>query len=511
MPRPAPARATRARKPAGHDHASAWTPAPGEVGIRVRMYRVGFGDFFLVTLLDGGHPLHVVIDCGVFKGTSQTGDIGSLEAAVADMAQTTDGRLALIVMTHRHADHIAGFARCAATFRTLTVGGVWMPIWESEYDPVASRFQAELTRTAQGLRRHLAALGASASEEQRTARKYMENAVGELAAPGAAATGSNEAALELLKRGLAGVTPRYYTGGDAAELPPALVDAGLSAQILGPPPVTDLDLMKLMDLKKGVGQYLTEADEDAGPFEPFGPEWVVEDAATPDQTRRDRYHPESFREWIRDPRKSWGRVPREQARRARDRMERALRQSQPIASLIAAKQLNAFLNNQSLVVMFTFKGKKLLFAGDAQAGNWEHWLFGTSTPDRTGGGTLTSAARQILTSLDLYKVGHHGSANATPIAAAEALDAPGRKLVALCSTEAGVYGTEDPDDPTKGTEVPRGPLLAKLASESALVRSDQIAITVDGKRIPATSPAPLPGAPAGSRLSQGPLWVDCYL
>jgi hypothetical protein len=276
--------------------------------------------------------------------------------------------------------------------------------------------------------------------------------------------------------------------------------------------VTDVDLMKLMDLKKGVGQYLTEADEDTGPFELFGPEWVVADVpATPDKELREGYLPESFREWIRDPRKSWGRVTQEEARRARDNMERALRQSQPIASLIAAKQLNAFLNNQSLVVMFTLKGKKLLFVGDAQAGNWEHWLFDTHTPDRTASGTLTSAARQILTSLDLYKVGHHGSANSTPIAVAEALDAPGHKFVALCSTEAGVYGTEDPDDPTKGTEVPRGPLLAKLASESALVRSDQIAITVDGKPIQATSPAPLPGAPAGSRFAQGPLWVDCYL
>src|SRR6202161_3396933 len=107
--------------PASTGGNSVWTPVGSEAGIRVRMYRVGFGDFFLVTFLaDAGDPVHIIIDCGVFKGTSQTGDIGSIEAAVADMAQTTNGQVALIIVTHRHADHIAGFARCAPMFKTLT-------------------------------------------------------------------------------------------------------------------------------------------------------------------------------------------------------------------------------------------------------------------------------------------------------------------------------------------------------------------------------------------------------
>ena len=493
-----------------------WTPGASEVGIRVRMYRVGFGDFFLVTFLNDGQPVHVVIDCGVFKGTSQTGDIGSIQAAVADMLQTTGGQVALIVMTHRHADHIAGFARCSDTFKKLTVGGVWMPIWESEYDPSAMKFQAALTRTALGLRQHLTALGANASDEQNTARKYMENATGELAAVGAAAAGSNAVALDLLKHGFAGVTPGYYKGGDNAQLPQALVDAGLSAQILGPPPVTDVDLMKLMDLQKNVGQYLTdEGAEDTGLFEPFGSEWIVDPANAPERGHSECYAPESFREWVQVPRKSWERVANKEALAARRKMERELRgelqQLQPMAALTAAKQLNSFLNNQSLVVLFTFKGKKLLFVGDAQAGNWEHWLFDTDVPDKKASGTMGPAAQQILTSLDFYKVGHHGSGNATPKAAAEMMGTRGQKFAAMCSTEAAVYGTENPEDPTMGTEVPRSPLLAKLASESALVRSDQIAITVDGKQIPAQAPAALPAALPGSRFQQGPLWVDCYL
>jgi beta-lactamase superfamily II metal-dependent hydrolase len=488
-----------------------WTPTAGEVGIRVRMYRVGFGDFFLITLLNEGTPVHIVIDCGVFKGTSQTGDIGSIEAAVADMVQTTGGHVALVIMTHRHADHIAGFSRCADTFKKLTVGGVWMPIWESEYEPTALKFQAELTRTALGLQRHFAALGASASEEENTARKYMENAIGELGAAGAAAKGSNALALDLLKNGFRGVVPGYYKRGDKAQLPQALADVGLSAQILGPPPLADLDLMKLMDLQKNVGQYLKDVSvEDAEVWAPFGAEWEVDPAKAPEEGQGEFYHHESFREWVQ-PRKYWEPVTGEEALQARGKMERELRLSQPIATLTAAKQLDSFLNNQSLVVLFTFKGKKLLFVGDAQAGNWEHWLFDTDTPDQKASGAMGAVARQILTSLDFYKVGHHGSGNATPKAAAEMMGTPNHRFASMCSTEAGVYGTEDPDDPRKGTEVPRAPLLAKLASESAFVRSDQIAITVSGKQIPARAPAALPAPLPGSRFKQGPLWVDCYL
>jgi hypothetical protein len=476
------------------------------------MYRVGFGDFFLITCLNGGAPVHIIVDCGVFKGTSQTGDIGSIEAAVADMVQTTGGQVALIIMTHRHADHIAGFARYADTFKKLTVGGVWMPIWESEYEPTALAFQAQLTRTALGLQQHLAALGASASEAQNTARKYMENATGEFGVAGAAAKGSNAVALDLLKHGFSGVAPSYYKRGDTAQLPQALVNAGLSAQILGPPPVADMDLMKLMDLQKNVGQYLTgDGGEDGGAFAPFGPEWEVDPAKPPEKGQSEFYAHESFREWVQDPRKYFEPVTKEEALRACGKMERELQQSQPIASLTAAKQLNSFLNNQSLVVLFTFKGKKLLFVGDAQAGHWEHWLFDTDTPDKKASGAMGSVARQILTSLNFYKVGHHGSGNATPKVAAEMMGTQDRRFAAMCSTEAGVYGTEDPDDPTKGTEVPRGPLLEKLASESAFVRSDQIAITLAGKQIEARVPAALPAPLPGSRFKQGPLWVDCYL
>ncbi|HET7061109.1 MAG TPA: hypothetical protein VFI43_02910 [Nitrosospira sp.] len=492
-----------------------WKPAAREAGIRVRMYRVGFGDFFLVTFLDrNGKPLHVIVDCGVFRGKDQTGDLHSIEAAVSDMAQTTEGHVALVVITHRHADHIAGFARCEDAFRKLSVDAIWMPVWESEYEPVALKYQMELTRTALALEQHFAALGADATEADAVARAYMENAIGEVptGASAVAGKGTNAKALELLKHGFADTKPQYYKSGDKPELPQALVDAGLECEILGPPPVTALELMKLMNLQKNVGQYLAAVGQASGStddLKPFGSEWEIDPALEPEKSEREFYTPESFREW-NEERKSWGDITGEEATRARLKMEANLQQLQPAAALTAAKQLNTFLNNQSLVVLFKFKGKKLLFVGDAQAGNWEHWLFDTDVPDKKAGGELSTDARQILTSLDFYKVGHHGSGNATPKVAAETMGKQ-QKFISMCSTQADVYGNEDPDNPAKGTEVPRLPLLEKLASESALVRSDQISITVNEKEIEAKVAAPLPAPPPGSRLEKGTLWVDCYL
>src|SRR5215216_1303982 len=104
-------------------------PAKDGGGLRVRMYRVGFGDFFLVTVPTSAGDQYILIDCGVFKGTSGTGDIGSIVEAVEDMFQTTNGHLALVIMTHRHADHIAGFSK-AERFKDFTASMVWMPYWE---------------------------------------------------------------------------------------------------------------------------------------------------------------------------------------------------------------------------------------------------------------------------------------------------------------------------------------------------------------------------------------------
>ncbi len=132
--------ATRKTPSLRHDQTS------GE--LRVRMYRVGFGDFFLLTVPSESGPQQILIDCGVTQGRTGKGDIGTLKDAVADLVGETKGTLALIIVTHRHKDHIIGFSRCAEQFKSFNVKEIWMPFWETEYDPEVSAFQSGMTSLA---------------------------------------------------------------------------------------------------------------------------------------------------------------------------------------------------------------------------------------------------------------------------------------------------------------------------------------------------------------------------
>ena len=123
----------------------------GPAGIRVRMYRVGFGDFFLLSLRKEDRVEHVLIDCGVHaKPTNSIAD------AIDQLKLDTGGRIALIVMTHRHADHISDFASGSEAFATFTVGKVWMPWFEDRGNPRAVRFQANLEAIATKLQQSFA-------------------------------------------------------------------------------------------------------------------------------------------------------------------------------------------------------------------------------------------------------------------------------------------------------------------------------------------------------------------
>ncbi len=477
--------------------------AAAKAELRIRMYRVGFGDFFLVTVPTAAGPQHIVIDCGVTPGKTKKGDIGTIKDAVAHMAEVTGKELALIIVTHRHQDHIIGFSRSADVWKDFKVGAVWMSVWETEYDPnekkekkktLAAKFQEELTSFALGMQMRLAA--GSDSPDANEIMAMLENATGVdragLAAAGGAAAprrvgkggGTNAQSLTFLKTGL-GVEPEYYGKGDKPKVPKALKDAGLTAEILGPPPTDEIDFVKLMDLQKTTGQYLGENSDDAtgAVFDPFGEAWH---AKTSD------YKPGAFREWNRESKNN-----------PSGAMEAIIQSAQPSLLFTAAKTLDNFLNNQSLVVLFTFKGKKLLFAGDAQGGNWEYWMFGGTPTKAPSVDSIDKKSKVILEHLDFYKVGHHGSTNATPISAVESM---GGEFASMCSTQADSFGTVE-----NQSEVPRVPLLTALAKKSRIVRSDHFPVTTPGNEVPAIDGAPskLP-TPINGRFEKGPIYIDYF-
>lgn len=379
------------------------------------MYRVGFGDFFLVTVPTSGGPKHILIDCGVHAK-----DIGSIGAAVDQMAQETKSQLALVIMTHRHADHISGFAKCKDAFSKFKVDRVWMSWFENPNNAKAMAVQASIAAVANQLQHALAAREETESDHFRMAENIT----------GAAALGiANQAALDMLHNFPGSPPIDYYQAGDKPTLPPELAAAGLQAQILGPP--IDESLIRQMTNKNE--QYLAangHADGSADSMQPFAEGFRIDPA---------HYASAAF-ETV-----------------ARKEIEKRVAAVQPDLLAAQAEAANNFLNNQSLVVLFTFAGKSLLFVGDAQWGNWANFLFGGAA-----GKALTPESRALLGKLDFYKVGHHGSANATP---KDALAAMRDGCVAMCSTEPGAYNN-----------VPREPLIEALDEKTGhhLARSDQI-------------------------------------
>ena len=111
---------------------------------------------------------------------------------------------------------------------------------------------------------------------------------------------------------------------------------------------------------------------------------------------------------------------------------------------------------------------------------------------------------EILGHLDFYKMGHHGSTNATPVSAVAVM---GGNFPTMCSTQEDSFGSV-----ANASEVPRLPLLAALAQKSRIVRSDQIDVNMPGNKVPA-----IPGAsatlptPDRGRFEKGPIYLDYFL
>lgn len=106
---------------------------------------------------------------------------------------------------------------------------------------------------------------------------------------------------------------------------------------------------------------------------------------------------------------------------------------------------------------------RLLFPGDAQIENWEYAL--KVAPDK-------AENVRRLSRVDLYKVGHHGSRNATPRILFDLWSRPDtrdRPMVAMMSTKPGVHGR------SVSTAVPRKTLVAALDTRMTLLSTAELA------------------------------------
>jgi beta-lactamase superfamily II metal-dependent hydrolase len=416
--------------------------------MRVRMYRVGFGDCFLVSLPNGARSAeshsHILIDCGVHG----KGGIGTMASVVEQIAADTGKKLAVVIATHAHQDHISGFDVYGDKFCTFDIGEVWLPWTWDPKDKKAIKLQKNQAALADQLDQHFSALAATKARN-----------ISQAAADAVANLKGNARAIALLKCGF-GVTSniRYLRagdtlGGDEGPAKNALPVPGLNVQLLGPPE-SDEFLAQMNPPKDQHYLRLVEGTaEVANRIQPFPPR---------------------MRLAAGDPLLAHLQLSATDAKALQGLTAASLEE--------LAFALDKARNNESLVTLMVFRGQYLLFPGDAQYGNWRWWLENQAPDD-------------ILPRITFFKVAHHGSENATPVKALEAMSEG--EFAAMVSTQRTPFPT-----------IPRVPLMARLneKTKNRIVRSDWVAVADAPEPAPGTEPVQPKLMPKG--FVRGPLWID---
>lgn len=413
--------------------------------LRVRMYRVGFGDCFLLSLpvvKEGRQEhRHFVIDCGVHG----RGNIGTIEKAVDNIAEVTGKKLAAIIATHSHQDHISGFSE---KFCSFDIEEIWLPWCENQADELALQWQRKEAALVERLDRHFTAqarIGDAAANT--TMRKSALAAVANLV--------RNKKAMQFLRSGFGtGAKVRYLEAGETM-LSPA--DAlGLTVRVLGPP--RDEKFLAKMHPPDDQRYLQLDTSGAAGEMqnclEPFPSKWRVNAEEMPTFPLR-----------------------------LSETEEKTLQEQLNDSSLDSlAFSLDHVKNNTSLVTLFMFRGQYLLFPGDAEYGNWRYWLD-------------EEEAEEILARITFLKVGHHGSFNSTPRDALEKMSEGA--FAAMVSTQS------EPWD-----SIPRVPLMERLDEQTKqkIVRSDWIDLPNAPKPLADAMP-PMPPNLA-EEFKQGDFWYD---
>lgn len=450
-------------------------------GVRIRMYRPGLGDCFLLSFGDGHQARHVLIDCGVFVGTS--GEKAKLREIATDVVKSAgagsarhSGKMAAVVATHEHWDHVAGFFHAGDIFRELPPEQVWVAWTEDPEQTIAQEHKASHRQMAAAVQLAVERLAASPSVYDRE----CGTAIGEVLGFGgdqnasvlsAAFSKRSNQGMEFVTEGL-GVVPAYLKPGDVMDLD--WVPGGMRMYVLGPPMDRKALIQGRSPESEGFGG---DKNDDGAPSAWMaGVLGAANSGAAEDLEAFERLRPfdsaralpeeDIFREierkgvpeaelknaktdafnWVAKinlfadyAREDWRRIDGDWLHSA--------------ASL--ALQLDRSINNTSLVLAFELvkSGKILLFVGDAELENWKSWQ-DLEFEVREEGATRKVSAAELLERTVFYKVGHHGSGNATLRAALKHMTSP--ELVAAVPTD------EDFARDKKGWEMPAALLRPEL-------------------------------------------------
>jgi hypothetical protein len=493
--------------------------APDDCFVRVRMYRHGLGDCFLVSFRRPGEKkgdpsFHILIDCGIIPGNPNA--TVRIEQVVNDIKATTGGKIDILVATHEHADHVSGFNQAKDLFGEKGAQGafafdqVWLAWTENPKDSVGNSIRAErrqkvaaLWMGVQAMRQRLTALGADAeasADFQRAAEvlsffgidaKDAPPMSGGLGAAADALGGGPIAQAMKWVQARGAKDAKFWSPGNVFNLDG--VDE-TRVFVLGPPK----DLKQLHKALPSASQtktketYDDKADDanDAQAFglgmtgasrgfltsafgavamDPGSPVDLGTDRALPfDQKYQILWEKAKQIEFFQDhyfgsedsqTAQAWRRIDGEWA----------------AGSAAFAMQLDGDTNNTSLALAFELPGGHvLLFPGDAQVGNWESWHADSKGVARDfhdeAGNPVKVTTEGLLNRVVFYKVGHHGSHNATlRDQGLEMMTRPG--LTAAIPVDAYVAHVKK-----RWKKMPFNPLMDRLA---ALTKDNGLVVKVD--------------------------------
>ncbi len=406
------------------------TPRPKHV--RLRAYQVGFGDCLLLTVTYGSafdddrRERHMLIDFGSREQRAGGPKMAEVAEKIAEHCAPT---LDVVVATHRHQDHVKGFGDKAArahldALSPRLVVRPWTDVPEADSGDPALQLDEDsraFVSLLEGVHRQAAYIDQHFQLDEGAAAKRAK----ELVALGI----KNAAAVATLEQWASHGSPAYVRAGDTLDLDEIM--PGVEVRVLGPPTLAEVD--KLTSYGKESEEYWLRlaADEVLGPLVRPPEGGTVEEAlatvATPGGV--------GAAAWL----------------------VRNLSDQQRLQAMHIVEGFDDVLNNTSLILLVKVENRTMLLAGDAQA---ENWSLSLDKAHGENGRALDTKLRRRLADVELYKVGHHGSLNATPKRLYDLweprMDGGGRELVSVLTTLHGVY-----EKSTEGA-VPKEELLDGL-------------------------------------------------